>query len=56
MSHVLTFAVFFTFLRIALVAARFRKRRVQVALTMAGALADSDMPQNLCENETIQGG
>ena len=54
MSHVLTFAVFFTFLTIALVAARFRKRRV--ALTMAGALADSDMPQNLCENETIQGG
>ena len=52
MSHVLTFAVFFTFLTIALVAAQFRKRRV--ALT--GALADSDMPQNLCENETIQGG
>ena len=50
--HVLTSAVFFAFLTIALVAAQFRKRRVALTITgknIAAAMADSDMPQKCVE-------
>ena len=48
--HVLTSAVFFAFLTIALVAAQFRKRRVALTIkNIAAAMADSDMPQKCVE-------
>ena len=50
MGHVLTSAVLFAFLTIALVAAQFRTRRVALTIrNLAAALADSDMPQKCVE-------
>ena len=50
LGHVLTSAILFVFLTIALVAAQFRKRRVAFTfVNVAAALADSDAPQKCVE-------
>ena len=50
LGHVLTSAILFVFLTIALVVAQFRKRRVTFTfVNMAAALADSDVPQKCVE-------
>jgi hypothetical protein len=55
LGHVITSAILFAFLTIALVAAQFRKGRVVFNLVnVAAALADSDVPQK-SGNDT-QGG
>jgi hypothetical protein len=50
LSHILTSAILFAFLTIALVAAQFRKGRVPFTLVnVAAALANSDVPQKSVE-------
>jgi hypothetical protein len=57
LGHVITSAILFTFLAIALVAAHFRKGRVAFTLVnVAAALADSDVPQKSAEMEQFKAG
>jgi hypothetical protein len=57
LGHVITSAILFTFLTIALVAAQFRKGRVAFTLVnVAAALADSDVPQKCLEMTEFKAG
>ena len=57
LGHVITSAILFAFLAIALVAAQFRKGRVAFTLVnMAAALADSDVPQQSMEMTQFKAG
>jgi hypothetical protein len=57
LGHIFTSAILFAFLRIALVAAQFRKGRVAFTLVnMAAALADSDVPQKCVEMTQFKAG
>jgi hypothetical protein len=57
LGHVITSAILFAFLTIALVAAQFRKGRVAFTLVnVAAALADSDVPQKCMEMTQFKAG
>ena len=57
LGHVITSAILFAFLMIALVAAQFRKGRVAFTLVnVAAALADSDVPQKSVEMTQFKAG
>jgi hypothetical protein len=57
LGHLITSAILFAFLMIALVAAQFRKGRVPFTLVnVAAALADSDVPQKSVEMAQFKAG
>jgi len=57
LGHIITSAISFVFVMIALVAAQFRKGRVPFTLVhVAAALADSDVPQNSVEMTQFKAG
>ena len=57
LGHIITSAILFAFLTIALVVAQFRKVRVPFTLVnVAAALADSDVPQKSVEMTQLKAG